>query len=234
MKRILIIEDDISILSGLKDVLTFKNYEVFTATDGEAGYAEAKEKKLDLIILDIMLPKMDGFTLCRKLRDKGDMTPVLMLTARGEEPDKVQGLDYGADDYVIKPFSLPELLARIRALLRRRPGEDGDRAPPDSLRIGDINLDFKKYEASRGESSLSLSPKEFGILRYLATRVGNVVSRDELLDEVWGYEQFPTTRTVDNHIAQLRSKIEKDPGNPKHLITVHGVGYRLILSEEKE
>ena len=234
MKRILIIEDDISILSGLKDVLTFKNYEVFTATDGEAGYAEAKEKKLDLIILDIMLPKMDGFTLCRKLRDKGDMTPVLMLTARGEEPDKVQGLDYGADDYVIKPFSLPELLARIRALLRRRPGEDGDRTPPDSLRVGDINLDFKKYEASRGESSLSLSPKEFGILRYLATRVGNVVSRDELLDEVWGYEQFPTTRTVDNHIAQLRSKIEKDPGNPKHLITVHGVGYRLILSEEKE
>lgn len=234
MKRILIIEDDISILSGLKDVLTFKNYEVFTATDGEAGYAEAKEKKLDLIILDIMLPKMDGFTLCRKLRDKGDMTPVLMLTARGEEPDKVQGLDYGADDYVIKPFSLPELLARIRALLRRRPGEDGDRTPPDSLRIGDINVDFKKYEASRGESSLSLSPKEFGILRYLATRVGNVVSRDELLDEVWGYEQFPTTRTVDNHIAQLRSKIEKDPGNPKHLITVHGVGYRLILSEEKE
>lgn len=234
MKRILIIEDDISILSGLKDVLTFKNYEVFTATDGEAGYAEAKEKKLDLIILDIMLPKMDGFTLCRKLRDKGDMTPVLMLTARGEEPDKVQGLDYGADDYVIKPFSLPELLARIRALLRRRPGEDGDRTPPDSLRIGDINLDFKKYEASRGESSLSLSPKEFAILRYLATRVGNVVSRDELLDEVWGYEQFPTTRTVDNHIAQLRSKIEKDPGNPKHLITVHGVGYRLILSDEKE
>jgi DNA-binding response OmpR family regulator len=234
MKRILIIEDDISILSGLKDVLTFKNYEVFTATDGEAGYAEAKEKKLDLIILDIMLPKMDGFTLCRKLRDKGDMTPVLMLTARGEEPDKVQGLDYGADDYVIKPFSLPELLARIRALLRRRPGEGGDRTPPDSLRIGDINLDFKKYEASRGESSLSLSPKEFGILRYLATRVGNVVSRDELLDEVWGYEQFPTTRTVDNHIAQLRSKIEKDPGNPKHLITVHGVGYRLILSDEKE
>lgn len=234
MKRILIIEDDISILSGLKDVLTFKNYEVFTATDGEAGYAEAKEKKLDLIILDIMLPKMDGFTLCRKLRDKGDMTPVLMLTARGEEPDKVQGLDYGADDYVIKPFSLPELLARIRALLRRQPGEDGARTPPDSLRIGDINLDFKKYEASRGESSLSLSPKEFGILRYLATRVGNVVSRDELLDEVWGYEQFPTTRTVDNHIAQLRSKIEKDPGNPKHLITVHGVGYRLILSDEKE
>ncbi|MCJ7580554.1 MAG: response regulator transcription factor [Candidatus Aminicenantes bacterium] len=232
--RILIIEDDLSILNGLKDVLTFKNYEVFTATDGEVGYAAAKEKNFDLIILDVMLPKMDGFTLCRKLRDKGNMTPVLMLTARGEEPDKVQGLDFGADDYVTKPFSLPELLARIRALLRRQTGEDEDGTPPDSLRIGDIYLDFKKYEASRGESSLSLSPKEFGILRYLAARVGNVVSRDELLDEVWGYEQFPTTRTVDNHIAQLRSKIEKDPGNPKHLITVHGIGYRLILDVEKE
>ncbi len=234
MKRILIIEDDISILSGLKDVLTFKNYEVFTATDGEEGYAAVEEKKPDLIVLDIMLPKMDGFTLCQKLRNKGNMTPVLMLTARGEEPDKVQGLDYGADDYVTKPFSLPELLARIRALLRRQEREDEGRTPPDSLRIGDIQLDFKKYEASKGESSLSLSPKEFGILRYLATRVGNVVSRDELLDEVWGYEQFPTTRTVDNHIAQLRSKIERDPGNPKHLITVHGVGYKLILNDEKE
>lgn len=233
MKRILIIEDDLSILNGLKDVLTFKNYEVFTATDGEEGYTAAKEKNLDLIILDIMLPKMDGFTLCQKLRDKGDMTPVLMLTARGEEPDKVLGLDYGADDYVTKPFSLPELLARIRALLRRRPGEEEGGTPPDSLRIGDIYLDFKKYKASRGESSMSLSPKEFGILRYLATRVGDVVSRDELLDEVWGYEQFPTTRTVDNHIAQLRSKIEVDPGNPKFLITVHGIGYRLILDVEK-
>lgn len=234
MKRILIIEDDLSILNGLKDVLTFKNYEVFTATDGEAGYTAAEEERPDLIILDIMLPKMDGFTLCRKLRDRGNMTPVLMLTARGEEPDKVQGLDYGADDYVTKPFSLPELLARIRALLRRQTGEDEGETPPDSLRIGDLFLDFKKYEASKGKSSLSLSPKEFGILRYLASRVGNVVSRDELLDEVWGYEQFPTTRTVDNHIAQLRSKIEKDPGNPKHLITVHGIGYRLILDVEKE
>ena len=233
MKRILIIEDDLSILKGLKDVLTFKDYEVLTATDGEAGYAAAKEKKIDLIILDIMLPKMDGFTLCQKLRDSGNMIPVLMLTARGEEPDKVLGLDYGADDYVTKPFSLPELLARIRALLRRQIGEDESKTPPDSLKIGDIHLDFKKYEASRGESLLSLSPKEFGILRYLASRVGDVVSRDELLDEVWGYEQFPTTRTVDNHIARLRSKIEVDPGNPKFLITVHGIGYRLILDVEK-
>ena len=234
MKRILIIEDDLSILNGLKDVLTFKNYEVLTATDGEVGYSTAKEKNFDLIILDVMLPKMDGFTLCQKLRAKGNITPVLMLTARGEEPDKVQGLDFGADDYVTKPFSLPELLARIRALLRRQTEENEGRTPPDSLRIGDIYLDFKKYDASRGDSSLSLSPKEFGILRYLATRVGEVVSRDELLDEVWGYEHFPTTRTVDNHIAQLRSKIEKDPGNPRHLITVHGIGYKLVLDEEKE
>ena len=230
--RILIIEDDISILNGLKDVLTFKDYEVLTATDGEAGYIAAVEKNPDLIVLDVMLPKMDGFTLCRKLRDKGNKTPVLMLTARGEEPDKVQGLDYGADDYVTKPFSLPELLARIRALLRRQSGEEGERTPPDSLRIGDISLDFKKYEAFKGELELSLSPKEYSILRYLATRVGDVVTRDELLDEVWGYEQFPTTRTVDNHIAQLRTKIEKDPSDPRFLITVHGVGYRLVLDKE--
>ena len=234
MKRILIIEDDISILSGLKDVLMFKSYEVLTATDGESGYEAAVEKNPDLIVLDIMLPKMDGFTLCKKLRDKGNMTPVLMLTARGEEPDKVQGLDYGADDYVTKPFSLPELLARVRALLRRRPGEETEKKPPDSIKFGNIFLDFKKYEALRGGLPLSLSPKEFGVLRYLASRAGDVVARDELLDEVWGYEKYPTTRTVDNHIAQLRSKIEENPAAPHYLITVHGVGYKLVWDKENK
>jgi len=234
MKRILIIEDDISILNGLKDVLIFKSYDVLTATDGESGYETAVEKSPDLIILDIMLPKMDGFTLCKKLRDEGNMTPVLMLTARGEEPDKVQGLDFGADDYVTKPFSLPELLARVRALLRRRPGEKTEKAPPDSIKFGNIFLDFRKYEALKGGRPLSLSPKEFGVLRYLATRAGDVVTRDELLDEVWGYEKYPTTRTVDNHIAQLRSKIEENPSDPQNLITVHGVGYKLVLDDEKK
>jgi DNA-binding response OmpR family regulator len=232
MKRILIIEDDISILSGLKDVLVFKSYDVLTATDGEKGYSAALEEKPDLIILDIMLPKMDGFTLCKKLRDAGNLTPILMLTARGEEPDKVQGLDIGADDYVTKPFSLPELLARVRALLRRTIEEEGKKSVPDSIKFGDVSVDFKKHEAFKGKAALSLSPKEFGILRYLATRIGEVVSRDELLDEVWGYDLYPTTRTVDNHIAQLRAKIERNPAEPKYLITVHSVGYKLILGDE--
>ncbi len=232
MKRILIIEDDISILSGLKDVLVFKSYDVLTATDGEKGYTMAVKEKPDLIILDIMLPKMDGFTLCKKLRDEGNATPILMLTARGEEPDKVKGLDIGADDYVTKPFSLPELLARVRALLRRTPEEDKESPPPASIKFGDVCVDFKKHEAYKGKTALNMSPKEFGILKCLASRAGEVVSRDELLDEVWGYELYPTTRTVDNHIAQLRSKIEKNPADPKYLITVHSVGYKLILDKE--
>ncbi|MBN2409214.1 MAG: response regulator transcription factor [Candidatus Aminicenantes bacterium] len=234
MKRILIIEDDVSILNVLKDVLVFKSYDVLTATDGESGYQAAVEKSPDLIVLDIMLPKMDGFALCKKLRDEGNMIPLLMLTAKGEEPDKVRGLDIGADDYVTKPFSLPELLARIRALLRRRTEEKTEKEPPDSIRMGDVLLDFKKYEAVKRGQPLSLSPKEFGVLRYLAARAGDVVTRDELLDEVWGYEKFPTTRTVDNHIAQLRSKIEEDPAGPRYLLTVHGVGYKLALNGEKK
>lgn len=233
MKRILVIEDDVSILNVLKDVLVFKSYEVLTATDGESGYKAAQEEKPDLIVLDIMLPKMDGFALCKKLREEGNTTPVLMLTAKGEEPDKVRGLDLGADDYVTKPFSLPELLARVRALLRRRPGEEAEKRPPDSIELGEVVLDFKKYEAAKRGRPLSLSPKEFGVLRYLAARAGNVVTRDELLDEVWGYEKFPTTRTVDNHIAQLRSKIEEDPARPFYLVTVHGVGYKLVVNDKK-
>ena len=232
MKRILIIEDDMSILSGLKDVLVFKSYDVLTATDGEKGYTAAVEEKPDLIILDIMLPKMDGYTLCKKLRGAGNTTPVLMLTARGEEPDKVKGLDIGADDYVTKPFSLPELLARVRALLRRTPEEGKESPQPASIQIGDVLVDFKKHEAYLGKKALNMSPKEFGILKYLASRVGEVVSRDELLDEVWGYDLYPTTRTVDNHIAQLRSKIEKNPADPEYLITVHSVGYKLILDDD--
>jgi DNA-binding response OmpR family regulator len=232
MKRILIIEDDVSILNGLRDVLTFKSYDVLTAGDGETGFAMAVEEKPDLIILDIMIPKMDGFALCRKLRAEGNAVPVLMLTAKGEEPDKIRGLDIGADDYVTKPFSLPELLARVRALLRRTP-ERAPKSPPDSLRIGDVSLNFKKYEATKGDAAMNLSPKEFGILGYLASRAGEVVTRDELLDEVWGYDLYPTTRTVDNHIAQLRAKIENDPAEPRYLLTVHGVGYKLVLDDKK-
>ncbi|MQY61496.1 response regulator [bacterium] len=230
MKRILIIEDDRAILRGLKDNLEYDKYEVLTATDGEQGYCLIQEKKPDLIILDLMLPKMSGYELCRKVREEGLTTPILMLTARGEEVDRVLGLDLGADDYVTKPFSVPELLARIRAILRRM--QRSKIGPlPNELRFGKVAIDFKRFEAHRAGKVLNMSRKEFGILRLLAARVGEVVTRDELLDEVWGYEQYPTTRTVDNHIALLRSKLEEDPSKPRHLLTVHGVGYKLVLEK---
>ena len=230
MKRILIIEDDRAILRGLKDNLEYDKYEVLTATDGEQGYCLIQERKPDLIILDLMLPKMSGYELCRKVREEGLTTPILMLTARGEEVDRVLGLDLGADDYVTKPFSVPELLARIRAILRRMQ-RSKMRPLPNELRFGKVVIDFKRFEASRAGKVLNMSRKEFGILRLLAARVGEVVTRDELLDEVWGYEQYPTTRTVDNHIALLRSKLEENPSKPRHLLTVHGVGYKLVLEK---
>ena len=228
MKRILIIEDDRAILRGLKDNLEYESYEVLTAEDGEQGYCLIREKQPDLIILDLMLPKMNGYELCRKVRGEGVTTPILMLTARGEEVDRVRGLDLGADDYVTKPFSVPELLARIRAILRRvQRSKVGDL--PNELRFGAVSIDFKRFEARKAGKILNMSRKEFGLLRLLAARVGEVVTRDEVLDEVWGYDHYPTTRTVDNHIASLRSKLEDDPSNPCHLITVHGVGYRLVI-----
>lgn len=228
MKRILIIEDDVAILRGLKDNLEYESYEVLTATDGEQGYFLIQEKKPDLIILDLMLPKMNGYELCRKVRNEGFTTPILMLTARGEEMDRVHGLDLGADDYVTKPFSVPELLARIRAIIRRiQKAKTGDL--PNDLKFGDVSVDFKCFEARKGDVVLDMSRKEFGILRLLAARSGEVITRDELLDEVWGYDQYPTTRTVDNHIALLRNKLEDNPSKPRHLLTVHGVGYKLVL-----
>ncbi len=228
MKRILIIEDDLAILRGLKDNLEYESYGVLTATDGEQGYCLMREKKPDLVILDLMLPRMSGYEVCRRVRKEGNTIPILMLTARGEEVDRVLGLDLGADDYITKPFSVPELLARIRAILRRvQQDRTGDL--PDGLHFGDVRIDFRCFEARKGEKILNLSRKEFGVLRTLVARMGEVVTRDELLDAVWGYDQYPTTRTVDNHIALLRTKLEDDPSNPRHLITVHGVGYKLVL-----
>jgi DNA-binding response OmpR family regulator len=226
MSRIIVIEDDRAILRGLKDNLEHESYEVLTATDGEQGYRLIQEHCPDLIVLDLMIPRMDGYELCRKIRSEGMTTPILMLTARSEEMDRVHGLDIGADDYVTKPFSVPELLARIRAILRRV------RSPvalPDDLRFDDASVDFKRFEARKGKEVLKLSRKEFGVLRLLAARVGQVVTRNEMLDEVWGHESYPTTRTVDNHIASLRAKLEDDPSKPRYLITVHGVGYKLVL-----
>jgi DNA-binding response OmpR family regulator len=224
MSRIVIIEDDPAILRGLADNLKFESYEVHTASDGEAGYVLIKEKKPDLIILDLMLPKLSGYEVCRKARDEGITTPIMMLTARGEEGDRVLGLDLGADDYVTKPFSVRELMARVRALLRRA---NPSNASPDELRFDDVVIDFRSYEARKGDQTLEMTRKEFGVLRLLASRPGEVVTRDELLNEVWGLENYPTTRTVDNHIATLRAKLENNPSEPRHLLTVHGVGYKL-------
>ncbi|HEY2015394.1 MAG TPA: response regulator transcription factor [Bryobacteraceae bacterium] len=226
MSTILVIEDDPAILRGLADNLRYEAYEVLTTTNGEAGLAAVRESKPDLLILDLMLPKMSGYEVCRKLRAEGNSLPILMLTARGEEADRVLGLDLGADDYMVKPFSIRELLARVRALLRRV--QPGTPAAPDELRFGDVVVDFRKYEASRAGKPLELTRKEFGVLRMLASRAGEVVAREELLNEVWGYENYPTTRTVDNHVASLRAKIERDAAAPLYLRTVHGVGYKFV------
>jgi DNA-binding response OmpR family regulator len=229
MSRVLVVEDDAAILQGLADNLECEGYQVLTAADGEAGYLQVREKSPDLIILDLMMPKLSGYELCRRLRDEGLDTPILMLTARGQEEDRVLGLDLGADDYVSKPFSVRELMARVRALLRRSAPQQ---ELPAELRFGDVCVDFHRYDARKGGEPLAMSPKEFGLLRHLVAEGGKVVSRDELLDAVWGYGATPTTRTVDNHVASLRAKLEDDPLAPKRLITVHGVGYRWDSCEQ--
>jgi DNA-binding response OmpR family regulator len=222
---VLAIEDDPAILRGLSDNLRFEGYEVFTAADGETGYNLQRQHKPDLIVLDLMLPRMSGFELCRKLRGEGVHTPILMLTARSEEPDRVLGLDLGADDYVTKPFSVRELMARVRALLRRsQPRTD----LPNELRFGGVEIDFLSYEARCNGTPIEMTRKEFAILRYLASRGGEVVSRDDLLNEVWGYESYPSSRTVDNHVASLRAKLERNSPEPEHIRTVHGVGYKFV------
>ncbi len=229
MSVILIVEDDPRILRGLADNLKMEGYEVISAIDGPSGYSLAQEKHPDLLILDIMLPKMSGFEVCCKLRQEGFSNPILMLTARGEESDRVLGLDLGADDYVTKPFSIRELLARVRARLRKPlpPTE-----VPDILQFDDVVVDFRRYEASKGGVPVELTPKEFGVLRLLASKPGEAVTRHDLLNEVWGYENYPTTRTVDNHIASLRAKFEENPAEPQRFITVHCVGYKFVKEKK--
>jgi len=228
MKHILVIEDDSAILRGLKDNLEFEHYKVSTAMNGETGYSLIRQLKPDLVILDLMLPSMSGYEVCRKVREEGGKVPILILTARGEEVDKVFGLNMGADDYMTKPFSVREILARIQAILRRT--ANAKTGPlPDEIRFDDVMVDFRRFEARKGGRTLEMSRKEFGVLRLLAAREGEVVTREDLLDEVWGYDRYPTTRTVDNHIALLRSKIEADPAQPRRLITIRGVGYKLFL-----
>jgi len=226
MAKILIVEDEPDMAKGLEDNLVFEGFEVIIERDGESGLRRALSEPADLILLDLMLPKMSGYDLCRELRNKGIDTPIIMVTARGQEIDKVLGLELGADDYVTKPFSLRELLARIHAILRRRPS--ASHRPGDSFAFGEITLDFKHYRATKKGEDIELSPKEFEILRYLISHRGKTVSRADLLENVWGLEAFPTTRTVDNHILKLRKKIESDPASPDFIITVHGIGYKFL------
>jgi len=222
MSRILVIEDDPAILLGLAESLRRESYEVLTASDGEAGY-NMLEKRPDLLVLDLMLPKLSGYEICRRMRAEGCTTPILMLTARCEEGDRVLGLDLGADDYVTKPFSLRELLARVRALLRRA---EPKATLIDELRVNLIVVDFRKYEATADGQPIEITRREFQLLRVLASRPGIVITRSELLDQVWGLDDYPTTRTVDTHVASLRAKIERNPADPEHLLTIRGVGYK--------
>lgn len=223
MKTILIIEDDTSILRGLKDNLEFEGYKVITETNGTEGLKLAREKDADLLLLDIMLPGMNGYEICRRVKKEKPDLQIIMLTARGSEMDKVSGLDTGADDYITKPFSLPELLARIRAAFRRIKDEPD---APDEYFFGNIRLDFRKLKAFREEDEIPLSAKEFEIMKYLILHEGEAIHRHDLLNEVWGYEAMPTTRTVDNFILDLRKKLEANPSEPKYILSVRGVGYR--------
>jgi DNA-binding response OmpR family regulator len=225
--KILIVEDDRNLLDTLKYNLRKEGFEVVTAVDGAEALDVARREKPDLVILDIMLPKLSGFEVCRILR-KETTTPILMLTAKDEEVDKIVGLEIGADDYVTKPFSMRELLARVGAMLRRRKITEMQPGPREALlRVGDIEVDIARHKASKGATMLALTPKEFDLLAFLATNKGFVFSRDQLLEKVWGYDFAGDTRTVDVHIRWLRQKIETDPNNPKHLITVRGTGYKL-------
>jgi DNA-binding response OmpR family regulator len=224
MSRILIIEDELAMRTALADLLAAEGYRVLTAADGEIGLRRALEEKPDLLLLDIMMPRLDGLSVCAELRRLAQDVPVLMLTAKGQIEDRVNGLDAGADDYLVKPFSTEELLARVRALLRRA---ERKAKSPAKLRLGEVEIDLARQTALRGKSELRLTAKEFAMLRLLAEAEGEPVTREKFLDVVWGYTAFPTTRTVDNHIASLRAKLEKNPDEPRWIKTVHGVGYRL-------
>jgi DNA-binding response OmpR family regulator len=224
MARILIVDDEPQMVRGLEDNLRFEGYETVSARDGRAALALAARESPDLVLLDVMMPGMSGWDVCRELRAKGLEMPVIMLTARGEEADRVRGLEIGADDYVSKPFGLRELSARIRAVLRR----PGPRQTIGELAFGDVRLDLRGRVASKGGREVKLTRKEFELLRYLVEFRGEVITRERLLDEVWGYDRFPTTRTVDTHVLRLRQKFEDDPERPRLIVTVHGQGYRFV------
>jgi two-component system alkaline phosphatase synthesis response regulator PhoP len=224
-KRILVIEDEPQMLLGLRDNLELEGYEVVTAADGEDGLAKAISTAPDLVILDVTLPRKNGFEVCRELRARANPTPVVMLTARSQETEKVLGLELGADDYVTKPFSISELLARVRAVMRRAGGRPSGL---ETCRIGDIEIDFRTHQAHRAGQRIDFTAREFDLLRHLVAHTGQVVTREQILNQVWGYEESPTTRTIDNFVAKLRQKIEKAPHEPEHILTVHGAGYKFV------
>ncbi len=226
MARILIVDDEPEIVRGLEDNLRFEGYQTCTATDGETALALAAREAPDLVILDLMMPRVSGWEVCQSLRARGIDVPIIMLTARGAETDRVRGLELGADDYLTKPFSLRELLARVRAVLRR----PGPRHKAAEYAFGDVRVRVRSRQVFAAGREVSLTRKEFDLLTYLLAHQGEVVTRERLLDEVWGYERFPTTRTVDTHVLRLRRRFEADPEHPRWILTVHGHGYKFSRS----
>ncbi len=229
MNKILVVEDELDMAMGLKDNLEFEGYEVDTAMDGKLGLSKILSQQYNLILLDVMLPEMSGFDVCKEARKKDISTPIIFLSAKGEELDKVIGLESGADDYITKPFSLRELSARIKAVLRRT-SEQSINKESIQHQIGKLKVDFDNYVAFVKEKQVKMSMKEYEILNYLWRNKNRTVSRDSLLDSVWGYDFQPTTRTIDNFILKLRSKVEENPNNPQIILTVHGIGYKLVLT----
>jgi two-component system alkaline phosphatase synthesis response regulator PhoP len=224
MPRILIVDDEPEMVRGIQDNLRFEGYDTSAAYDGEEALRRATADGPDLVLLDVMMPKVSGWDVCRELRRRGIDVPVIMLTARGEEDDRVRGLELGADDYITKPFALRELLARVRAVLRR----PGPRQKFEEFAFGDARIHRRARRVFKAGTELRLTRKEFDLLVYLVEHRGEVVTRDRLLDEVWGYERFPTTRTVDTHVLRLRRKLERDPDRPVWIETVHGHGYKFV------
>lgn len=226
MARILVVDDEPNMVRGLSDNLTFEGYEVTSASNGAEGLAKINSERFDLVILDVMMPEMSGFDVCKKVRARGFEVPIIFLTAKGEEIDKVVGFELGSDDYITKPFSVRELLARVKAILRRKASTP---ASDDNVQIGKLDVNFASFTAhDESGTEVRMSHKEFAILQYLVNHSNQIISRHDLLEKVWGYDETPTTRTVDNFIVRLRQKVERDPDNPRIILTVHGSGYKLI------
>lgn len=223
--KILVVEDEPNMVAGLRDNFEFEGYQVITARDGVEGLQKALDESPDLVVLDVMMPRMSGLEVCKQLRAKRGSIPIIMLTARGQEVDKVVGLELGADDYVTKPFSIRELLARVKAVLRRSSVVPKDQ---DRRSFGEVEVDLRKCRVLKSGKAIDISSKEFELLKYFIVHSGETLSRDRLLEDVWGYDNYPTTRTVDTHLVRLRQKLEPNPDQPQYFLTVHGTGYRFV------